>query len=44
MVKTGHLASEVQLPQAFLVLEKTSKVLDKKIEVSKTYIGDFETC
>ena len=44
MVKTGAHASEVHLPQAFLILEQASKVLDKKIEVSRSFVGDFETC
>jgi hypothetical protein len=44
LVKTGPLASEVRLPQAFLVVEQTSKVLNKRIEVGRSYLGDLETC
>jgi hypothetical protein len=34
----------VRLPQAFLILEQTSKLLNRKIEVNRFYIGDLDTC
>lgn len=44
LVKTGPGGSELCLPQAFLVLEQSSKVLEKKVEISRNYIGDLSTC
>ena len=44
LVKSGKEANELKLPQAFLILEQKSKILNKQIEISKCFIGDYETC